>query len=520
MSFLSGFKKKFLHSYESRDFLLKKRANALLIWNFSIIIITALLLAVMIFTVPEKAGLVGPVILSIIAGLLISSLFLAFGKYGTASSLSVLIIAVLLLSGLYSRAYSFPDTVYSTNFYFLITIIVVGTLFSSRGFVLILAVSLIANDVVLYMIVKDKLAEQAQSVALNGCIYSICALIIITVVSQILYGIFKASIEKINEEVATNKKQYDLIQSIFKSAKDTSTILSRLSSDMSSTADTFSFNSQTQAASVQEITATIEEINAAMDSMHNASQSQNKDLSGLVANMKNLSEIINAVGEITGSTLKLTDDISQKVISGEQSLKKMNQSLDIIFKSADDINNIVNIIDDISDKINLLSLNAAIEAARAGESGRGFAVVADEISKLADQTASSIKEINILISSTGVETKKGQHDVDDVTEKITSVVESISDIVGMMKTIYENVKTQNDVNNIVNTRLENVESESTRISVAIEEQNQAFGEIMKSVTEINSTTQSAATESEVIARSAKQITELAVSLEDSINSGL
>jgi hypothetical protein len=207
---LIGIKSRFLNAYNDSDFLLQKKANALFIFNFTIIIIIALLLSVMIFAAPEKVGIVAPVITTIITGLSISLILLKYGKYAAAASATTLFIVILLIAALYGRAFRFPDTVYSTNLYFILAMIVVGTLFNSRRFVLILTAFIIINDIALFYIIKQKLTGDALATATNGAIYSICALLIITVISQILYGIFNSSIEKINKEVETNKKQYEL----------------------------------------------------------------------------------------------------------------------------------------------------------------------------------------------------------------------------------------------------------------------------------------------------------------------
>jgi methyl-accepting chemotaxis protein len=85
----------------------------------------------------------------------------------------------------------------------------------------------------------------------------------------------------------------------------------------------------------------------------------------------------------------------------------------------------VNLINDIADKVNLLSLNAAIEAARAGEAGRGFAVVADEISKLADATTHNAKEIEKLIRENEVLINASTGRVAETAQVITNLNSSI-----------------------------------------------------------------------------------------------
>ncbi len=78
-----------------------------------------------------------------------------------------------------------------------------------------------------------------------------------------------------------------------------------------------------------------------------------------------------------------------------------------IEKSAQQINQIIGVIDEIAFQTNLLALNAGVEAARAGEAGRGFAVVASEVRALAQRSAQAAKEIKALISTSTAQVGRG-----------------------------------------------------------------------------------------------------------------
>jgi methyl-accepting chemotaxis protein len=221
---------------------------------------------------------------------------------------------------------------------------------------------------------------------------------------------------------------------------------------------------------------------------HNAEE-QNQSLASLAATMEELSRLIHRMGDEVVEALKMTEIISGKARLGEQSLRVMNESMEKIGDSSAEMTGIIQIINDISDRINLLSLNAAIEAARAGDYGRGFAVVADEISKLADQTASSIKDIDKLIHTNESEIMTGARNVGLAVDNIVSIISTINTITGKISAISALMKQQMSSNEVVNRSAELVRTRSEEIMHAMNEQKSAISEITKTTGNINELSQ-------------------------------
>ncbi|WP_425388921.1 methyl-accepting chemotaxis protein [Bacillus marinisedimentorum] len=96
----------------------------------------------------------------------------------------------------------------------------------------------------------------------------------------------------------------------------------------------------------------------------------------------------------------------------------MNKMMDELNHASLRINDVIKMVQEIAEQTNLLALNSAIEAARAGEHGRGFAVVSTEVRKLAEQTKTSIGNIQDLIANSTVNTRKVVESLQYVREAV------------------------------------------------------------------------------------------------------
>lgn len=108
--------------------------------------------------------------------------------------------------------------------------------------------------------------------------------------------------------------------------------------------------------------------------------------------------------------------------------QEVSGSITRLQDSSRKIEHMAQLIREIADKINLLSLNAAIEAARAGEHGRGFAVVAQEVNNLAEKTFNATQEIDATVSGILSETGHAVHSINTLLTDVQDNVQHIDQV--------------------------------------------------------------------------------------------
>ena len=198
-----------------------------------------------------------------------------------------------------------------------------------------------------------------------------------------------------------------------------------------------------------------------------------------------------AVERLVESTREIAVDISTVV-------KKMEELGDASAR----IGNIVEVIDNIADQTNLLALNAAIEAARAGEHGRGFAVVADEVRKLAENSATSTKQISSLIkdiqtktaevvrstTASGTKAESGLQMADLAGRAISDILGAVAEASRLIEQISTAAKEQALGSSAIVNSVEQMNALMREAARSLDEQNTSNQQMISTITAMQTLT--------------------------------
>jgi len=180
--------------------------------------------------------------------------------------------------------------------------------------------------------------------------------------------------------------------------------------------------------SVEESTKSAKDVGSFIARVSELIQSQAAAINESSASIEEMSASISNIAKATEEKLKIAETLETTALQGESEMEESVRMMKKVADSAGVIMEMIEIIQDIAGRTNLLAMNAAIEAAHAGEFGKGFAVVADEIRNLAESSAESARQITHSLGEVTEYIKVAENSTDRTGEVFTKIVLAVKDV--------------------------------------------------------------------------------------------
>ncbi len=220
---------------------------------------------------------------------------------------------------------------------------------------------------------------------------------------------------------------------------------------------------------VQRMASASSQVESAISQVADGAKEQLSATQEISQQMQENSDISNDVNEKARNTSDMAREAAKISDHGKSESIEMMRVVEKIENNSEEIGKISDLIDEIAQQTNMLSLNASIEAARAGEQGRGFSVVATEVGKLAERSGSSVKDISELTEVARNEASGGAERMKELKEEMEKISETINSVEKMMLEIVNQSNEQKDKNKSVQNSISNLTQIGENNSVAAEE---------------------------------------------------
>ena len=342
---------------------------------------------------------------------------------------------------------------------------------------------------------------------INTAIYAAIAGLIILTSIMVIVTLFTtnrifADLKKINNAINSASMHNDL--SLFIDYNKRNEL-----KDVSDSINTFITNVRNTVSEVHILTDEVSEqsieLNNTMRELTEMFKKQMGHINNIVDEMgianASSSDIVNIMGEnmkLLGVTVRKTNEekslintVNDNMVEIRENTSLLSDNVLTLSEQSKNIGNILNVINDIAKKTNLLALNASIEAARAGDSGKGFAVVADEVRNLAERTKNATEEIEKIIlslqkeaSSASQEMYKASEAVNFGLDNLGKVAGEIDETIGGINGMYQSISPSAKDLVEQQKQIKYITENSYGILQGIEESNRAIEEIDKTVSNI------------------------------------
>ncbi len=273
------------------------------------------------------------------------------------------------------------------------------------------------------------------------------------------------------------------------------------------------FIGQVQRSGIQ-VTSSATELSATAKEQDAIMTHQMDSMYTVVTSVKEISTISTQLVETMQQVASMSEETAEFACRGQTDVAHMEEAmhrmgpasksisgrLETINEKAENITNVVTMINKVAEQTNLLSLNASIEAEKAGEYGRGFTVVAREIRRLADQTAVATLDIEWMVRemqsavAAGVmemdkfvaEVRHSTEDVEKISMQLAKIIEQVQALTPRFEHVNDTMGQQSENAQKINTAMDNLSEEMQETKGSLSETYSAIGQLNEAARNLQS----------------------------------